>query len=73
MASETRLEPLQPKVAYFHKAFVSSAVSTGRMNEIMFMTMYAIRNSLKSAIRMNFKTIYSDLMELAKFGLSMTT
>ena len=72
MALETHLEPLKPKVAYFHKAFVSSAVSTGRMNEIMFVTMYAMKNSFKSAIRMNFKTIYTDLMELAKIGLSMT-
>jgi heterodisulfide reductase subunit C len=72
MALETHLKPLKPKVAHFHKAFVSSAVSTGRMNEIMFMTMYAMKNSFKSAIRMNFKTIYTDLMELAKIGLSMT-
>jgi heterodisulfide reductase subunit C len=72
MASEARLEPIEPKVAHFHSAFISSAISTGRMNEIMFMTMYAIKNSFKSAIRMNFKTIYSDLIELAKFGLSMT-
>lgn len=43
------------------------------MNEIMFMTIYAIKNSVKNAMGMNFKTIYSNLMELAKFGLSMTT
>jgi hypothetical protein len=43
------------------------------MNEIMFMTIYAIKNSVKNAMGMNFKAIYSDLMELAKFGLSMTT
>ena len=42
MVKEQHLEPLAPKVAYFHSAFLASTSHFGRLNEMEFMGIYDI-------------------------------
>ena len=45
MSKEAHLEPLLPKVAAFHDAFLRSTSHFGRVNEIEFMGMYEMQNA----------------------------
>ena len=71
MSKEAHLEPLEPKIAYFHDSFVKSGVRWGRVNEIEFMGFYELKNILRDVIRMKFKGIYDEVMAQTKLGLSM--
>jgi heterodisulfide reductase subunit C2 len=42
MVKEQHLQPLAPKVAYFHSAFLASTSHFGRLNEMEFMGIYDI-------------------------------
>lgn len=71
MGKESHIKPLKHKVAYFHKSFINSGIRWGRVNEIEFMTFYELKNTLKEAIRLNFKGIYKEAIAQIKLGLSM--
>lgn len=45
IAKEEHREPLLPKVAAFHDAFLRSASHFGRLNEIEFMGLYELQNA----------------------------
>ena len=45
MVKEQHLEPMTPKVAYFHNAFLTSTSHFGRLNEMEFMGIYEIKNA----------------------------
>jgi len=62
MSKEAHIEPLKPKVAYFHDSFVKSGVRWGRVNEMEFMGFYELKNILRDVIRMKFKSIYDEVM-----------
>lgn len=71
IAKEAHLDPLKPKVAHFHDAFVNSGLRWGRLNEMEFMSFYELKNTLKDLKRMKFKAIYDELMAKTKLGLKM--
>jgi heterodisulfide reductase subunit C2 len=71
MAKEKHLEPLKPKVANFHDAFVKSGLRWGRVNEMEFMGFYELKNFLKDLKAGNFKAVYDEMMTQAKLGLDM--
>ena len=71
MAKERHAEPLQPKVAHFHDAFVESSIRWGRVNEMEFMGFYELKNALREAKVKNYEAIIDELKEQAKLGLTM--
>jgi len=71
MAKEAHLEPLRPKIAEFHSAFVESGVRWGRVNEMEFMGIYEMRTALKNMKRKDFKAITDELKTQVAFGLTM--
>jgi heterodisulfide reductase subunit C len=71
MALEERVEPLHPKVAFFHHAFVKSSLFMGRMNELALMAAYETKNLLLELKRKNWSEIRRELGRQIKFGLSL--
>jgi heterodisulfide reductase subunit C len=71
MSKEAHLEPLSSKVAGFHHAFINSSLRWGRVNEIEFMGLYEMKNSINSAKQMDFKAIFNEIKTQADLGLSM--
>ena len=72
MAKEEHLAPLSPKVKTFHDAFCTSAKHMGRVNEMEFMGLYEMQNTLHDLSRANLKGIADELKTQAKMGLAMT-
>ncbi len=72
MAKEEHLAPLSPKVKTFHDAFYASAKHMGRVNEMEFMGLYEMQNTLHELIRGNLKGIVTELKTQAEMGLAMT-
>jgi heterodisulfide reductase subunit C len=72
MAKEEHKEPLRPKVKSFHEAFCAAARHFGRVNEIEFMGLYGIKNTLRNLMGFRFKDIYREYMSQALLGLEMT-
>jgi len=71
MSKEEKTEPLEPKVAHFHDAFVRSGVRWGRVNEMEFMGDYELQNALGEFRRKNYRAIVDELVNQARFGLAM--
>jgi heterodisulfide reductase subunit C len=71
MAKEAHIEPLKPKVAYFHDTFVKSGLRWGRLNEGEFISFYELKNFFKDISRFRFKTIYDEIVSQTKLALSM--
>lgn len=71
MAKEAHKEPVLPKVAAFHDAFVESGIRWGRLNEMEFMGVYELKNALRELKTKNYEAIIEELKEQAKLGLSM--
>jgi heterodisulfide reductase subunit C len=71
MAKEAHAEPILPKVAAFHDAFVESGVRWGRLNEMEFMGVYEMKNALREAKTKNYEAIIEELKTQAELGLSM--
>ena len=71
MSKEAHLEPLNSKVAEFHSAFLQSSLRWGRVNEMEFMGLYEMKNTLNSMKHMDFKAIAAELKEQGNLGLSM--
>ena len=71
MAKEAHQEPLLPKVAAFHDAFVESGVRWGRLNEMEFMGVYETKNALREAKVKNYEAIIEEIRTQAELGLAM--
>ncbi len=71
MAKERHLEPLKPKVVYFHSSFVNSGLRWGRVNEMEFMIFYELKNNLKDLKHFRFKAVYDELLTQIKLGWKM--
>ncbi|GBC62912.1 heterodisulfide reductase subunit C-like protein [Desulfonema ishimotonii] len=71
MAKEAGIEPLQPKVADFHDAFLHSGMRWGRVNEMAFMGMYEMKNALREVRESNYEAILEEIRTQAELGLSM--
>ena len=72
MVKEAHLKPLTPKIANFHRSFLTSTSHFGRMNELEFMGIYEIRNA-KDELRGGggLKAIIDELKNQAKLGKTM--
>lgn len=71
MAKEEHLPPLQPKVADFHDAFVSSGIRWGRVNEMEFMGVYEMKNALREVRTKNYAAIIEEIRGQARLGIAM--
>jgi len=71
MSKEEHMPPLRHKVAHFHDSFVKAGLSWGRVNEVLFMGSYELKNSLRDAARFRFRDIYSELIYQTRFALAM--
>ncbi len=72
MAKEEHLEPLQPKIADFHDAFVHSGLRWGRVNEMEFMGAYEMKFALRNIKTRAFGAIFDEIKAQAHLGLEMT-
>jgi heterodisulfide reductase subunit C len=72
MSKEAHIEPLLPKVAAFHDAFLESASHFGRVNELEFMGLYEMHNA-KRELKLGggWKAVADEIKNQAKLGLSM--
>jgi heterodisulfide reductase subunit C len=67
MAKEAHIEPVIPKVASFHSAFMKSVAHFGRSNELEFMGLYELENFKQGGVN----AVMDDLKSTSKLGLSM--
>ena len=72
MAKEGHKEPLKPEVNSFHDAFSAAARHFGRVNEIEFMGLYEMKNTLRNLLGLHFKNIFREYKNQAIFGFEMT-
>lgn len=72
MSKAAHIEPLNPKVAAFHDAFLTSASRSGRINELEFMCRYEMHNT-KSELKRGggWKAIVDEMKKQAGLGISM--
>ncbi|MGO9378195.1 MAG: 4Fe-4S dicluster domain-containing protein [Dissulfurispiraceae bacterium] len=72
MVKEQHLKPLTPKIANFHKAFLTSTSHFGRVNEMEFMGIYEIKNAKSELTRGGgIKAIIEELKNQMKLGKEM--
>lgn len=71
MSKEAHLDPLRPKVASFHSAFMASAASGGRLSEIQLMRFYEMEALKDEFKRGGFKAVVDELKGQADLGLTM--
>lgn len=64
-------EPLVPKVAAFHGAFVKAVGQAGRFNELVGMGMYETQAALGEFKRGGLKAALAEVMTQAKLGQAM--
>jgi heterodisulfide reductase subunit C len=72
MAKEEHRPALAPKVSAFHDSFCASAKHMGRVNEMEFMGMYELKNTLRDLLGFKFKSLYDEMLAQGKLGLAMT-
>jgi len=72
MAKAEHLPPLQPKIADFHDAFVSSGIRWGRVNEMEFMGAYEMKFALRNIKARRFGAILDEIKTQAELGMKMT-
>jgi heterodisulfide reductase subunit C len=72
MSKAAHIEPLNPKVAAFHDAFLTSASRSGRINELEFMCRYEMHNTKSELIRGGgWRAIVDEMKKQAGLGISM--
>ncbi len=72
MSKEVHLEPLLPKVAAFHDAFMRSASHFGRINELVFMGLYELQNAKREVKNGGgWKAVADEMRSNAKLAISM--
>jgi heterodisulfide reductase subunit C len=72
MSKEAHKEPLTPKVAAFHDAFMKSTSHFGRVNELEFMGLYEMKTAQRELKGGGgWKEIVDELKGQAKLGLAM--
>jgi len=72
ISKEVHIEPLLPKVAAFHDAFLKSTSHFGRVNELEFMGLYEMQNA-KRALKHGggWKAVAGQMRDHAKLGILM--
>lgn len=71
MAKEAHVEPLLPKVADFHQSFMTAARHLGRVNELEFMGLYELKNTIRDVKRKDMKGLFAEFLAQARLGWPM--
>ncbi len=72
ISKEAHFEPILPKVAAFHDAFLRSTSRFGRVNELEFIGLYEMRNAKRELKHGGgWKAIADEIKNKAKMGISM--
>lgn len=72
ISKEAHFEPILPKVAAFHDAFLRSTSHFGRVNELEFMGLYEMRNAKRELKHGGgWKAVADEIKNHAKLGISM--
>jgi heterodisulfide reductase subunit C len=71
MSKEIHLEPLRPRIADFHDAFMKAAGHMGRFNEIEGMRIYETKTALRELKKGNVGAIVEEMKGQAKLGMTM--
>ncbi len=72
MIKEQHLEPMAPKVANFHSAFLASTSHFGRVNEMEFMAIYDFKTAVNELTKGGgLKAIIADLKNQMQLGQAM--
>jgi heterodisulfide reductase subunit C len=71
ISKQQHREPLLPKVAAFHGAFVKAAGQAGRFNELVGMGMYETQAALGEFKRGGLKAAIAEIAASAKLGQAM--
>ncbi|MBL0713207.1 MAG: 4Fe-4S dicluster domain-containing protein [Desulfosarcina sp.] len=72
MGKAEHLQPLEPKIADFHDAFVQSGLRWGRVNEVEFMGAYEMKFALRKIREKDYGAIFDELKTQARLGMGMT-
>jgi heterodisulfide reductase subunit C len=71
MSKEAHLKPLSPSIAAFHEAFTRSTSHFGRVNELEFMGLYEMKNTVDMMKRGEWKATLEEMKNQASLGLAM--
>src|SRR5208283_1726599 len=71
MAKESHAKPLLPKVAAFHDAFMKATSHFGRFNELEFMGIYEMENTVGAVKRGRWNDITDEIKAASRLGLAM--
>jgi heterodisulfide reductase subunit C len=72
ISKEAHIEPLLPKVAAFHDAFLRSTSHFGRVNELEFMGLYGMQNAKRELKHGGgWKAVADEIKNNVKLGLLM--
>jgi heterodisulfide reductase subunit C2 len=72
ISKEAHIEPLLPKVAAFHHAFLRSTSHFGRVNELEFIGLYEMQNAKREFKHGGgWKAVADGMKKQAKLGISM--
>jgi heterodisulfide reductase subunit C2 len=71
MIKDRHLDPVVPKVANFHSAFLTSTSHFGRVNEMEFMAIYEMKNAKNELAKGRIKAIVDEIMAQVGLGKVM--
>ena len=71
MAKEEGLKSLSPKIKIFHESFSSAMKHFGRLNELEFMGIYEIRNTLRYLGDLDLKRLFLEIKNQAGLGFNL--
>ncbi len=71
MASEDHTKLLRPRIKSFHNAFCASARHFGRVNEMEFMGLYEMKNTLHDLKTLRPRALFQELKNQAVLGYRM--
>lgn len=72
LSKKAHLEPLSPKVAAFHEAFIKSAIKNGRLSEMDFMMDFGKKNAQHELKKGGgWSAIIAELKGQAKLGMAL--
>ena len=71
MSKREHLEPLRPRIADFHNAFMKATGHMGRFNEMEGMGIYEAKTALKELKKGNVGAVIDEMKSQAKLGMTM--
>ncbi|GAB4486617.1 MAG: hypothetical protein OHK006_14660 [Thermodesulfovibrionales bacterium] len=71
MSKEEHLDPLTPRVADFHGAFMKAAGHMGRFNEIEGMAIYETKTALRDIKKGDVGSVVNEMKDQLKLGMTM--